>query len=141
MEGFPKYEKGKFYDLQANLFARLDNLGTLSQKFTFSGRNTCRLSATMTPSETAKYNEISYAFSFPISESKLKLDSIAINPEESLKIQKVFSAKRVEVECAYGNVVFEGDLNLLVQITAYLVAPHIPSDLSPAKKAIPSLGT
>ena len=52
---------------------------------------------------------------FPISESKLKLDSIAINPEESLKIQKVFSAKRVEVECAYGNVVFEGDLNLLVQ--------------------------
>lgn len=115
MEGFPKYEKGKFYDLQANLFARLDNLGTLSQKFTFSDRNTCRLSATMTPSETAKYNEISYAFSFPISESKLKLDSIAINPEESLKIQKVFSAKRVEVECAYGNVVFEGDLNLLVQ--------------------------
>lgn len=115
MEGFPKYEKGKFYDLQANLFARLDNFGTLSQKFTFSGRNTCRLSATMTPSETAKYNEISYAFSFPISESKLKLDSIAINPEESLKIQKVFSAKRVEVECAYGNVVFEGDLNLLVQ--------------------------
>lgn len=115
MEGFPKYEKGKFYDLQTDLFARLDNLGTLSQKFTFSGRNTCQLSATMKTSEAAKYNEISYAFSFPISESKLQLDNLTIIPEESKKLQKVFNAKRVNVECAYGNVVFEGDLKLLVQ--------------------------
>ncbi len=115
MEGFPKYEKGKFYDLQTGLFARLDNLGTLSQKFTFSGRNTCQLSATMKTSEAAKYNEISYAFSFPISESKLQLDNLTIIPEESKKLQKVFNAKRVNVECAYGNVVFEGDLKLLVQ--------------------------
>ena len=115
MEGFPKYEKGKFYDLQTDLFARLDNLGTLSQKFTFSGRNTCQLSATMKTSEAAKYNDISYAFSFPISESKLQLDNLTIIPEESKKLQKVFNAKRVNVECAYGNVVFEGDLKLLVQ--------------------------
>ena len=115
MEGFPKYEKGKFYDLQTDLFARLDNLGTLSQKFTFSGRNTCQLSATMKTSEAAKYNEISYAFSFPIIESKLQLDNLTIIPEESKKLQKVFNAKRVNVECAYGNVVFEGDLKLLVQ--------------------------
>ena len=115
MEGFPKYEKGKFYDLQTDLFARLDNLGTLSQKFTFSGRNTCQLSATMKTSEAAKYNDISYAFSFPISESKLQLDNLTIIPEESKKLQKVFYAKRVNVECAYGNVVFEGDLKLLVQ--------------------------
>lgn len=115
MEGFPKYEKGKFYDLQTDLFARLDNLGTLSQKFTFSGRNTCQLSATMKTSEAAKYNEISYAFSFPIIESKLQLDNLTIIPEESKKLQKVFNAKRVNLECAYGNVVFEGDLKLLVQ--------------------------
>ena len=115
MEGFPKYEKGKFYDLQTDLFARLDNLGTLSQKFTFSGRNTCQLSATMKTSEAAKYNDISYAFSFPISESKLQLDNLTIIPEETKKLQKVFNAKRVNVECAYGNVVFEGDLKLLVQ--------------------------
>lgn len=115
MEGFPKYEKGKFYDLQTDLFARLDNLGTLSQKFTFSGRNTCQLSATMKTSEAAKYNDISYAFSFPISESKLQLDNLTIIPKESKKLQKVFNAKRVNVECAYGNVVFEGDLKLLVQ--------------------------
>lgn len=115
MEGFPKYEKGKFYDLQTDLFARLDNLGTLSQKFTFSGRNTCQLSATMKTSETAKYNDISYTFSFPIRESKLQLDNLTIIPEESKKLQKVFNAKRVNVECAYGNVVFEGDLKLLVQ--------------------------
>lgn len=115
MEGFPKYEKGKFYDLQTDLFARLDNLGTLSQKFTFSGRNTCQLSATMKTSEAAKYNEISYAFSFPIIESKLQLDNLTIIPEESKKLQKVFDAKRVNVECAYGNVVFDGDLKLLVQ--------------------------